>query len=69
MNWTTTTNTDFKAGDKVKIIDNGFDKEFLDKIFTIKDLSLNKKLCVFEELDFEVFQTKHLKLVNALEIE
>lgn len=69
MNWTTTTNTDFKAGDKVKIIDNGLDKCFLDKIFTIKDLSLNKKLCVFEELDFEVFQTKHLKLVNTLEIE
>lgn len=69
MSWITTTNTDFKAGDKVKIIDNGFDKEFLDKIFTIKDLSLNKKLCVFEELDFEVFQTKFLKLANTLEIE
>lgn len=68
MSWTTTTKN-FKVGDKVKIIDNGFDKEFLDKIFTIKDLSLNKKLCVFEELDFEVFQTKNLKLVNVLEIE
>lgn len=67
MSWTTTTN--FKIGDKVKIVNSVY-KELLDRIFTIEILSLDKELCIFEELKFfKLFQTKHLKLVNTLEIE
>jgi hypothetical protein len=34
MSWTTTTNTNFKISDKVKIV-NSADKCFLNKIFTV----------------------------------
>jgi transcription antitermination factor NusG len=69
MSWTTTTNTNFKIGDKVKIV-NGAYKEFLDGVFTIKSLSSDLVLCILEELKpFKVIRTKHLKFVNVLEIE
>ena len=68
MSWITTTNTNFKAGDKVKII--RLYKELLDGVYTIEDLSIDKKFCVLKEIKpFKVIRTEHLKLVNVLEIE
>lgn len=69
MSWTTTTNTNLKVGDKVKIVSTY--KELFDKTFTIRYLTLNKELCVLKELtSFKVLRTKHLKPVNNnLEIE
>ena len=69
MSWTTTTNTNFKVGDKVKIVNSVY-KEFLDEVFTIRSLSSDLVLCILEELKpFKVIGTKHLKLANVLEIE
>lgn len=68
MSWITTTNTNFKIGDKVKII--SVYKELFDGVFTIRSLASDMGLCTLEELkSFKVIRTKHLKLVNVLEIE
>ena len=69
MSWITTTNTIFKVGDKVRVVNDVY-KEFLGKIFTIEALTIDKKLCVLKEIKpFKIFQTKYLKLANILEIE